>query len=311
MSLRPQEIPPVPDDTVRVAQAAFPRGNTYMLLRDEMGGIYEDVTFAPLFPKRGQPAEAPWRLALVSILQYAAGLSDRQAADAVRSRIDWKYALSLELTDPGFDSTVLSEFRTRLVTAGAEQQLLERFLEICQERHLLRSGGRQRTDSTHVFSSHVLAAVRVLNCLECLGETMRSTLNDLAVVAPHWLREHSQAEWIERYGPRVEEYRFPSGQTKRQAYAELMGADGWMLLQAIIAADAPLWLRQIPSVELLRQVWLQQFYREDTTLHWRTEKLGLPPSTSSISSPYDGEAHHSKKRSTAWMGYPGWATKCI
>ena len=128
MSLRPQEIPPVPADTVRVAQAAFPRGNIYMLLRDEMGGIYEDVTFAPLFPKRGQPAEAPWRLALVSIMQYAEGLSDRQAADAVRSRIDWKYALSLELTDPGFDSTVLSEFRTRLVTAGAEQQLLERFL---------------------------------------------------------------------------------------------------------------------------------------------------------------------------------------
>ena len=112
-------------------------------------------------------------------MPYAEGLSDRQAADAVRSRIDWKYALSLELTDPGFDSTVLSEFRTRLVTGGAEQQLLEQFLEICRERQLLRSGGRQRTDS-----AHVLAAVRVLNRLECLGETMRSAFNDLAMVAP-------------------------------------------------------------------------------------------------------------------------------
>jgi transposase len=215
MSLRPQEIPPVPDETIRVAQAAFPRGNTYMLLRDEMGGIYEDIAFTPLFPTPGQPAEAPWRLALVSLMQYAEGLSDRQAADAVRSRIDWKYALSLDLTDPGFDSTVLSEFRTRLVTAGAEQQLLDRFLAICQERQLLRSGGRQRTDSTHV-----LAAVRVLNRLECIGETMRSALNDLALVAPQWLLEHSQTEWIERYGPRVEEYRFPRGQAKRQAYLE-------------------------------------------------------------------------------------------
>ena len=169
MSLHPQEIPPVPAETIRVAQAAFPHGNTYILLRDEIGSIYEDVIFAPLFSKRGQPAEAPWRLALVSILQYAEGLSDRQAADAVRSRIDWKYALSLELTDPGFDSTVLSEFRPRLVSGGVEQQLLERFLVICRERQLLRSGGRQRTDSTHV-----LAAVRVLNRLECLGEKMRS-----------------------------------------------------------------------------------------------------------------------------------------
>jgi transposase len=298
MSLHPQTIAPVPADTARVAQAAFPQGNTYMLLRDEIGAIYEDVTFASLFPKRGQPAETPWRLALVSIMQYAEGLSDRQAAAAVRSRIDWKYALSLELTDPGFDSTVLSEFRTRLVTGGAEQQLLERFLEICRERQLLRSRGRQRTDSTHV-----LAAVRVLNRLECIGETMRHALNTLALVAPDWLREHSQTDWIERYGPRVEEYRLPSGQAKRQACAELMGADGLRLLQAIFAADAPLWLRQIPSVELLRQVWTQQFYREAETLHWRTEKLGLPPSACSISSPYDVEAHHARKRSTAWMGY--------
>lgn len=183
----------------------------------------------------------------------------------MRSRIDWKYALSLELTDPGFDSTVLSEFRTRLVAGGAEQQLLEGFLEICRERQLLRSHGRQRTDPTHI-----LAAVRVLNRLECIGETMRHALNNLALVAPGWLREHSQADWIERYGPRVEEYRLPSGQAKRQAYAELMGADGLMLLQmllqAIFAAEAPLWLRQIPSVDLLRQVWMQQFYREDETL---------------------------------------------
>jgi transposase len=114
MSLRPQPIGPVPEETVRVAYAAFPGGNLYIRMRDELGPILTDEAFGPLLAGRGRPAEAPWRLALVTILQYAEGLSDRQAAEAVRSRIDWKYALGLELIDPGFDSRVLSEFRTRL-----------------------------------------------------------------------------------------------------------------------------------------------------------------------------------------------------
>src|SRR5215813_8761468 len=125
MSLQPQEVPAVPDETRRIARAAFPKGNVYIRMRDALGAIYQDQLFAPLFPARGQPAASPWRLALTTILQFAEGLSDRQTADAVRSRIDWKYALSLELTDPGFDHTVLSEFRTRLITGQADQLLLD------------------------------------------------------------------------------------------------------------------------------------------------------------------------------------------
>src|SRR5262245_34480277 len=158
MSLHPQEIPPVPEETRRVAQAAFPRGNVYTRLRDAFGTIYDDQLFASLFPACGQPAESSWRLALIIVMQFTEGLSDRQAADAVRSRIDWKYALSLELTDPGFDHTVLSEFRTRLVAGQAELLLLDTFLARAHERGLLKARGRQRTDSTHV-----LAAIRVLN----------------------------------------------------------------------------------------------------------------------------------------------------
>jgi transposase len=105
---------------MRVARAAFPRGNVYMGMRDELGAIYDDQLFAPLFPLRGQTEASPWRLALMTVRQFAEGLSGYQAADAVRSCIDWKDALSLELTDPGFDHTVLSEFRTRLVTGHAE-----------------------------------------------------------------------------------------------------------------------------------------------------------------------------------------------
>jgi len=158
MSLHSKPFTAIPQETARVARAAFPQGNLYMRMRDESGVIYEDEAFAPLFSHRGQPAEAPWRLALVTILQYGEGLPDRQAAAAVRSRIDWKYALNLELTDPGFDHTVLSEFRTRLISGSADQRLLETFLGMCRERKFLKTRGRQRTDSTHV-----VAAIRALN----------------------------------------------------------------------------------------------------------------------------------------------------
>src|SRR5258706_14141763 len=144
MSMRPQELSPVPEETARVARAANPKVNVYMSMRDELGSIYEDQMFVDLFPRRGQPAEAPWRLALVIVMQFMEGLSDRQAAEAVRERIDWKYALSLELTDPGFDFSLLSEFRTRLLVGEAETHLLHALLDLCKSRGWLKARGRQR-----------------------------------------------------------------------------------------------------------------------------------------------------------------------
>jgi len=299
MSLQPQSFTAVPVETVRVARAAFPQGNLYMRIRDEIGGIFEDEAFAPLFSQRGQPAEAPWRLALVTIMQYAEGLPDRQAADAVRSRIDWKYALNLELTDPGFDHTVLSEFRTRLITGSAEQLLLDTFLQLCRERKFLKPRGRQRTDSTHV-----LAAIRVLNRLECVGETLRHALNSLAVVAPQWVRAHCPAEWVDRYGPRVENYRLPASKAERGVEAERIGRDGHALLAALYTADSPRWLCEIPAVETLRQVWVQQYYLREEVVQWRSlEEHGIPPAHLFINSPYDPDAHCAAKRSTQWVGY--------
>ena len=151
MSLDPKPITPVPDETARVARAAFPKGNRYIRMRDELGTVYEDSAFVDLFSRRGQPAEPPWKLAMVTVMQFAEDISDRQAAEAVRSRIDWKYVLSLELTDPGFDHTVLSEFRLRLLEGGAERFLLDLLLERFKELGLLKARGRQRTDSTSVL----------------------------------------------------------------------------------------------------------------------------------------------------------------
>jgi len=158
MSLQAQPIPAVPETTARVARRVFRKRNVYMQMRDLMGTFFHDDQFAELYPMDGRPAYASWRLALVSVMQFAENLSDRQAADAVRSRIDWKYALSLELTDEGFDFSVLSEFRQRLLEHEAGEGLLETMLEKFRQAGLLRAGAKQRTDSTHV-----LASVRDLN----------------------------------------------------------------------------------------------------------------------------------------------------
>jgi transposase len=297
MSLHPQEIPPVPEETRRVAQAAFPRGNVYMHMRNELGAVYDDRLFAPLFPAHGQPAAPPWRLALTTVLQFAEGLSDRQTADAVRSRIDWKYALSLELTDPGFDHTVLSEFRTRLVTGQAEQLLLDTLLTRIREHGLLKARGRQRTDSTHV-----LAAIRVLNRLELVGETLRHALNSLAVVAPDWLRPQAPPAWFERYGRRIENYHLPNTTAAREELAATIGAAGQQLLQAISAATDRPWLREIPAVQTLQQVWAEQYTDPPGPLRWRAV-AERAPSAEVIASPYDADARYSTKRGIAWVGY--------
>ena len=241
--MQPSPIPPVPEQTAAIARVACRRGNLCLRLRDEFGALYEDADFAALFPVRGQPALPPWRLALVTVLQFLEGLSDRQAAEAVRVRIDWKYALALELTDPGFDFSVLSEFRTRLVGGGQEQLLLDRLLARFAERGLVKARGRQRTDSTHV-----LAAVRGLNRLERVGETLRAALNALATVAPDWLTRVAPPEWYERYGRRVENYRLPKTEAARTALAAEIGADGRQLLGAVDTAADHRDLARLPEV---------------------------------------------------------------
>ncbi len=254
--------------------------------------------FRALYPARGQPGLAPWRLALVTVLQFLEHLSDRQAADAVRARIDWKYALGLELTDPGFHFSVLAEFRARLVTGGAEHLLLDRMLERFKARGLIKARGKQRTDSTHV-----LAAVHDLHLLELVAETLRATLDDLAAVAPEWLRTVVQPAWFERYGRRVEDYRLPKRQKERELLALEVGADGFLLLAALDAPDAPDAAREVPMLGTLRDVWRIHYAREGSgPPRWRAG-AELPPVGERLQSPYDPEAHYSTKRQMEWSGY--------
>ena len=304
MSLRLQDPPAVPEETRRVAQAAFRKGTLCMRIADALGPVYQDSQFSSLFPRRGQPAAAPGRLALAVVLQFVENLSDREAADAVRGRIDWKYALGLALTDPGFDHTVLSEFRTRLVEGGAELLLLDTLLQRLQEQGLIKTRGRQRTDSTHV-----LAAVRGLNRLERVGETLRAALNEVATVAPEWLQAVAPPHWYERYGRRIENYRLPKTEAARLALAAEIGADGQQLLGMLNAATEQPELAQMPAVRVLRQVWAAQYVAEDGKRLRLGGAAELPPSAEQVSSPDDPEARYSNKRDMSWVGYKAQLTE--
>lgn len=297
MSLLPQIVYEIPEETARVARAAFPKSNPYLRLADHLGVIYQDGDFAALFPFTGQPALAPVRLALTTILQFAEGLSDRQAADAVRGRIDWKYLLCLELTDPGFDASVLCEFRARLLAGAAEELLLTKLLSLCQEMGWLKARGRQRTDSTHI-----LAAVRMLNRLERVGETLRAALNELAAVAPNWLRARVPVEWYERYGRRIENYHLPKSDAARAAYAAQVGQDGATLLSWLDEPDLDPSLPALTQVQTLRQIWGEQFTTTPQGLRLRDVK-DMPTVAELVASPYDVDARWSTKRGMEWVGY--------
>jgi transposase len=308
MSLKPMAIPPVPQETARVARAAFPKGNIYMKLRERVGMMIHDEDFVALFAKDGTPGLPPWRLALVTILQFHENLSDRQAAEAVRARIDWKYVLSLELTDEGFDFSVLSEFRARLIKGEATDLLLERLLECCRALGLVKARGQQRTDSTHV-----VAAVRLMHRLELVGETLRATLNDLAVQAPDWVRAIAHTDWYERYQRRSENGRLPKGKEARDSYAQTVGEDGVQLLEALAASTTPAPLRELASVKTLEVIWSQQYERLSVSkpsgksvrcspVRWK-ELAELPRAAEQLESPYDIDARYRTKRETHWLGY--------
>jgi len=289
----------IPEETSRIVKKAFPKGNRYIQLRDEVGPLFREEDFQALYAEKGQPGWSAWRLAMVTVMQYMENLTDRQAAEAVRARLDWKYVLSLSVDDAGFDYSVLSEFRQRLLEGEKEDILLEGVLKAAEERGLLAGKHTQRTDATHV-----VARLRRMNRLEVAGETVRRVLDDAAQVEPEWLRERMKAKWVERYGRPVEMYRLPKSKTGQGELAVQIGEDGYFLLETILLGeDTPSTLSDLWSVEVLRRIWVQQYYREEGKVTWRSKNEGLPPASQMIGSPDDVDARYAGKRNMYWMGY--------
>jgi len=297
MSLHPVATQSVPIETVRVARAAFLKGSLAMMIRDELDCVYEDKQFAELYAQRGQPGWSPWRLALVCILQFAEGLSDRQAAEAARGRIDWKYALGLELDDPGFDASILTEFRGRLLSTNQGEHLLNQLLEVLKNKGLVAARTQQRTDSTHI-----LGAVRELNRLTMVIETLRQVLNELAVLEADWLRSVIEPDWFDRYSRRADDFHLPTARKAREALALQVGQDGWKVLKAVEALPVSNPAHQSERIAILREVWAQQYNIRPKSIRWRKSK-DLPANGELLVSPEDPEVRSSKKRDEYWVGY--------
>ena len=311
MSVVPQPWPlPVPQ--VAEAVAAMYGGKRErplpVLVRDKLGEWLSDEQFAGAYGVRGKPGWPPARLALVTILQLAEDLTDRQAAEHVRTRIDWKYALGLDLTDPGFDHSVLSEFRTRVAGGGLDRVVLDTLLQRLAAGGLVGAGGKMRTDSTHVIS-----AVRDLNRLELAGESVRACLEQLAVAAPQVVAQLLDDSWGRRYAARIDTWRMPASEARKAELALAYGRDGHTLLKAVYAAagsDPDLaFLARLHQVEVLRVVLVQNYLAvtdeqgREVIKRREADAEGLPPGRSRITSPYDLDARWGVKRDTFWNGY--------
>ncbi|MGW3108447.1 IS1182 family transposase [Streptomyces sp. NPDC001100] len=310
-----------------MARASNPRGTTAMWIRDRLDELFTDDDFADWYPADGQRGLSPARLAMVSILQYAENLTDRQAAEAVRCRLDWKYCLGLALDDPGFDHSVLCEFRERMARDDRADGLLALMVDRLAAAGLVKRHGRMRTDSTHV-----LGAVRKLNRVELVTETLRTALEELANANEEWLAPLVTVGWAERYGRPVHYDRLPRSKEKLAAHVLQVGEDGMSLLRAVHQEGAPSRLRHQPKVQVLRRVWVQQFWydaagqlgrRGPKDSHDRLSRRDAPRrsdgpgegspgigtarvpwSREEIVTPHDAEARFAHRPGkAAWIGY--------
>ncbi len=298
MSLQPTAIPPVPDETARIAKKVFKRkGNLYLVIGDQIGTLFEKIDFADLYASDGAPAFSPNLLALVAVFQRLEDLSDRAMADAVRARIDLKYALHLPLEHMGFDGSLLSDFRERLLHDAAALRMFDGVLERLTELGLLAAGGKQRSDGTYV-----LAATRTLTRLELLAESMRLALQALAEYRPDWLRTVAFVHWHERYGKPWNSWRLPRKTEQREQLALEIAADGFHLLQALSAAEAPSQAASLPEVVSLRQVWSQQLVQEADKISWRPREQ-IPAGAERVTTPHDAQVRGSQHGDHVWEGY--------
>jgi transposase len=310
MSVRP--VPwPEPDPVVAAAIARKYRSRKAPLavqMRVRLGQWMGDELFAAAFGVRGRPGWPPSRLAVVTVLQMAEGLTDRQAAEAARTRLDWQYALGLALDDEGFDFSVLSEFRGRVAGHGLEEAVLDALLARLAGEGLVKAGGRQRTDSTHV-----VAAVRAVHLTELAGESLRAVLEALSASCPDWVvQRFCVPDWTRRYGARIDSWRLPAGKAARDSLTLEYARDGYALVCACYEDSAPPWARELPAVRVLRTVLLQNFTRGtgaggQEVIRRREPEAGggdgVPPAHLKIASPYDTDARWGAKDDLRWLGY--------
>jgi transposase len=293
MSLKPQPPREMPAELAELGVQLLPPESPYRLVGEVLYAKYKDEDYADLYPAEGQPGLSPVDLALVTAFQFLEDLPDRAAAEAVRLRMDWKYALRLPLGYTGFNFSVLSEYRARLIAHGAEARVFEALLADLVTLGLLKRRGRQRTDSLAV-----LTRVRTLTRLELVVETLRLAVQALVAADAVWARATLPPTWEEWYGERCVAERL--AEAERQRLQQETGREGQWLLERLALPDTPAHLRELEAVQVLTTVWAQQYEVREQTVVWR--EAGPYDGSTRLQSPHDPDARYSRKRDQAWVG---------
>ena len=249
--------------------------------------------YADLYSTEGKPGISPIILAFISVFQYMEKLADRQAITSLRMRLDWKYAMHLPLDYDGFDFSVLSEFRDRLIKGQAEGRVFEKLVDQIQEMGLIKEYGKQRTDSIAM-----LTKVRRLCRVETVVETLRLAIVAIVDTDRGWSEEIIPPSWEEKYGERFVRQRYSEKDWKE--YEENIGENGQWLLKRLEKGSAPAELQDLPEVQVLKTVWAQQFREEGGKMAYTD--LKKYDEHTQIQSPHDPEARYSRKRHVEWVG---------
>jgi len=293
MCLKVQPPWPMPEETGRVGKILLKENDPYRLIGDHLFEKWEEEEFADLYSHEGKPGYSPVILAFVSVFQYMEKLADRQAAQALRMRLDWKYALHLPLEAEGFDFSVLSEFRDRLIKGEAENRVFEKLVEQIRGMGLIKERGKQRSDSIAM-----LTKVRRLSRIEMVVETLRLAIVELVDTNREWCEEVLPPSWEDKYGERFIRQRYSEKEWKE--YEANIGDDGAWLLKRLIDGGAPAELQDLPAVQVLRTVWAQQFQEIQGQMAYKS--LKKYDGHTQIQTPHDPEALYSRKRRFEWLG---------
>lgn len=281
---------------MRQAIKSRKKPHPFIAFVDQAGEIFEAADFTAMYSVLGQSAIHPGLLALATLLQHAEGISDRQASERMDDSLMWKYALRLGINDSGWDPSVYSEFRTRLLESGSAELILDKLLHIAEELELLDTS-KQRTDATHILS-----AAKMMNRVELLHECVFDCLNELVDEAPDFLIEINRKEWLDRYfSMRPYNYRVPKSDEAKKKLADTIGADAKYIIERIEGSPESERLGRLLSVQILRRVMAEQF--DDTeggpSLKAK-DKLG--PAGERIATPKDPDATFGAKRGQTWLG---------
>lgn len=294
MSLQVQEPWEIPEETKKIGEKLLKKGSLYQLVGDEIFEQYRESDFADLYSKEGKPGISPVILAFVSIFQFVEDYPDREAAEAMRMRIDWKYAMHLPLDYAGFDYSVLCEFRERLLKGKAETRIFDLLVKILKDKGLIKNRGKQRTDSTHVLSK-----VRTLSRVEMVVETLRLAVSAVMKNEREWGEKTTPPSFEERYGERIVIQHHTKSEW--QEIKKQIGADGAWFIQQLETEGAPAELQDLPEVQVLKTVWAQQFHTEEGQIVF-TDAMNHYNGFERIQTPHDPEARYSKKRKIEWIG---------